>query len=125
MRKEHRLISERTYSKMLSQEGAANLSEKLVALRKDSGLTQKKAAEKLGITRSALKNYETGFRKPRYDTLCVIADFYGVTTDYLLGAEEYQQPEVSPNTQILLQTLKGATEEEIAQAIRIIEALKK
>lgn len=113
------------YEAVIEKDEALKIGKKLVELRKKYGYTQEKSAQMIGISRTALKNYELGASKPSYESLRKIANFYGVTTDYLLGAEEYQQPEVSPNTQILLQTLKGATEEEIAQAIRIIEALKK
>ena len=100
------------------------LARKLIALRDITGLSQARAAEGIGITTQALGNYETGFRKPKYDTLVRIAEYYHVSVDYLLGTEDAEE-ELSPNTQVLLQTLRGATEDEIAQAIKIIQALRK
>lgn len=113
------------YEKVIEQNEAQQIAKKLIKLRKKYGYTQEKSAHMIGISRTALKNYELGASKPSYESLRKIANFYGVSTDYLLGAEEHSEPEVSPNTQILLQTLKGATEDEIAQAIKIIEALRK
>ena len=111
--------------KVLALENEQGICEKLVVLRKRSGLTQQKAADGIGITRSTLNGYEQGIRKPKIEAARKIAEFYGVPVDYLLGYSEEYEERYSPQTQVLLQTLKGATEEEIAQAIKIIEALKR
>lgn len=47
-------------------------------------MTQKQLAEELALTPSALGNYIQGTREPDYGTLIRIADFFRVTTDYLL-----------------------------------------
>ena len=54
-------------------------------LRIASGLTQQEIADKLGISRSTIGMYETGAREPDYETLEMIADFFNVDIDYLLG----------------------------------------
>ncbi len=54
-------------------------------LRISSGLTQQEIADKLGISRSTIGMYETGAREPDYETLEMIADFFNVDIDYLLG----------------------------------------
>ncbi|MBQ1335155.1 MAG: helix-turn-helix transcriptional regulator [Clostridia bacterium] len=61
------------------------LSQRLVYLRKERGFTQKRAAESLGISQALLSHYEKGIRECGLGFLCSCADFYGVTTDYLLG----------------------------------------
>ena len=98
--------------------------EKIIELRNQIGKSQASAAEEMGISNTALNNYEKGLRKPKYDALKKIADYYGVTIDYLLGVDETTETEWAPQTQILLQTLRGASEKEIAQAVKIVEALK-
>lgn len=111
--------------KILALENEQGLCDKLVVLRKRSGQTQQNAADGMGLTRASLNSYENGIRKPKIDAIKKMAAYYGVSVDYLLGEEDGTEPEYSPQTQILLQTLRGATEDEIAQAIKIIEALKK
>ena len=102
------------------------LGQRLKKMREEWGESQETVSKLTGINRSNLANYETDARKPRIEQLQKLADFYGVSSTYLLtGSEIYDRPELSPQTQVLLQTLKGATEEEIAQAVKIIEALKK
>lgn len=57
----------------------------LTELRKEKGLSQKEAAAKLGISQALLSHYEKGIRECGQSFLVKVADFYGVTCDYLLG----------------------------------------
>ena len=57
----------------------------LMDLRKKSKLTQSQLAERIGISRSAIGNYENGIREPDFETLEKIADFFNVDMNYLLG----------------------------------------
>ena len=61
------------------------LAEKLKELRKSHKINQVKLAEILGTSQATITFWETGKRVPDIDMLCKIADYYGVTTDYLLG----------------------------------------
>lgn len=60
---------------------------KIAELRKEQGLNQKELAKKIGVSRSALSLYEIDRREPDLETVKKIASLFGVTTDYLLGAE--------------------------------------
>ena len=66
--------------------------QKLLELRKKSGKSQTDIAKVLGITQPAYQNYENGRREAGYATITKLADFYGVTTDYLLGREPPSDP---------------------------------
>lgn len=57
----------------------------LCELRKEKGLSQKEAAAKLGVSQALLSHYEKGIRECGQSFLIKVADFYGVTCDYLLG----------------------------------------
>lgn len=63
-------------------------------LRKESGLTLKELGSKIGVAESTLSLYETGGREPDYSTLLKIANFFRVSTDYLLGRVEITQEEI-------------------------------
>ena len=65
-----------------------NLSEKLKVLRKASGKSREVVANDLGIKPRTLQAYETGERIPTVDTIVLIASYYEVTTDFLLGMVE-------------------------------------
>lgn len=63
------------------------LKDNLKVLRESKGLTKKQVATGVGITDRAYIAYEYGERDVSTETLSKLADFYGVTTDYLLGRE--------------------------------------
>ncbi|PHA00910.1 transcriptional regulator [Bacillus pseudomycoides] len=60
------------------------LGKKIAELRKDKKLSQYELANRLGFSRGKLANYEQGTREPDYETLKKIADYFEVSTDYLL-----------------------------------------
>ncbi len=57
----------------------------MTLLRKERGLSQKKAAEDLGVSQGLLSHYEKGKRECGLDFLVRAADYYNVSCDYLLG----------------------------------------
>lgn len=61
------------------------LGIRLKKLRNEKKLTQKQLAEKINVTHVSISGYESGNRSPDTDTLKRLADFFGVSTDYLLG----------------------------------------
>ena len=54
-------------------------------LRKERGITQKQAAEDLGVSQALLSHYEKGIRECGLDFVVKVADYYNVSCDYLLG----------------------------------------
>lgn len=67
---------------------SVSISVRLVTLRKDKNLSQKEAAEQLGVSQALLSHYEKGIRECGLDFLCRAASFYDVSTDYLLGLSD-------------------------------------
>ena len=63
----------------------ADFSRILTLLRKEKGISQKAAAQQLGVSQALLSHYEKGIRECGLDFLVRCADFYGVSCDYLLG----------------------------------------
>lgn len=61
------------------------LAERLRELRQKKGVTQTQVAEYLGLKLRAYQYYESGEHRPEYEKLMALADFFEVTTDYLLG----------------------------------------
>jgi transcriptional regulator with XRE-family HTH domain len=64
------------------------LSERLKELRKNHNLTQNQVAVHCNITEKAYQNYELMTREPKLEILIRIADFYGVSLDYLTGRSD-------------------------------------
>ena len=63
--------------------------ERLIELRKLNKLTQREMAEYLQIAQPSYIRYENGSSQPSLETLVKLADYFDVSTDYLLGREEY------------------------------------
>ena len=61
---------------------------KLKELRVSRGLSQKELAELFGVSNSTISMYEMGQREPDFATIVKFADFFGVSTDYLLGRDK-------------------------------------
>lgn len=62
-----------------------DFKDRLVKLRKELGLTQEDFAQKIGYTRTAISAWEIGRNEPSNADTVRIAEFFGVSTDYLLG----------------------------------------
>lgn len=63
----------------------STISQRMIESRKKINLTQNDIAEKSGISRVSIGNYERGSRIPDADVLEKIADVLNVSTDYLIG----------------------------------------
>ncbi len=64
--------------------------EFLAKLRKERGYYQKEVAAYLNVTVATISNYEKNVHAPDLDTLVKLADFYDVSTDYLLQRTRYK-----------------------------------
>ena len=66
-------------------------SEQMLALREQNGLTQEQAAKEIGIAYRSYRRYEAGEREPGVTALIRIADYDGVTIDYLVGRTDRRE----------------------------------
>ena len=66
--------------------------ENIRNLRIDKGLTQKTIAEYLNIKQNTYSQYEIGVLNYPVDVIFKLADYYGVSTDYLLGRTTTKGP---------------------------------
>ncbi|WP_169314671.1 helix-turn-helix domain-containing protein [Acetobacterium woodii] len=94
------------------------MSERLRKLRENSNLTQKDAAGIFDISRERYNQYETGKRRPDYDTLIIFADYFNVSTDYLLGRTDYSE---TPNYQEILIPTLTENEQELLVLFRNVK----
>ncbi len=67
------------------KEMSVEFSAKISMLRKERGITQRQAADELGISQALLSHYEKGIRECSLDFAKRAAVYYGVSADYLLG----------------------------------------
>jgi len=63
-------------------------AERLRELRTDKGMSMKQLAKELNTTDAAISNWENNINEPKITYLKVIALYFDVSTDYLLGLED-------------------------------------
>lgn len=68
-------------------------TKKIKNLRQNKGLTQAEMAEKIDVARTTYAMYEQGKREPDFEILEKIADYFNVSTDYLLGRTDAKNQE--------------------------------
>ena len=65
-----------------------NFQDRLIEIRRANNLTQKQLAAAVGLSEIGIQNYEGGRRKPAFDVLISLADFFDVSLDYLVGRSD-------------------------------------
>ncbi len=88
-----------------------DFGEILKSLRKREGLTQSELGRHVGLSKAVVSKYETGIGYPNFETLICIAKYFGVTTDYLLGAESVKTIDVSELTDSQLESVQRIVNE--------------
>ena len=63
--------------------------ERLKALREEKHVSQTQLAKDTGLSQSAITAWETGKRVPSAQAIIILARYFGVSTDYLLGETDY------------------------------------
>ena len=74
-----------------------NLGNRLKILIEEQQLTQKQLAEIIKIPVSTVNGYFQNSRQPDFETLDILASYFNVTTDYLIGRSPYRNAELSRN----------------------------
>ena len=104
-------------------------------LRKEKKLKQSDLAEILNVDRTAVGKWEQGKNKPNADTLLVIADYFGVSTDYLLGISDIREdlssnkkepPDnngLSDNKKALLTFAETVPEDKAAMILQVMKSI--
>lgn len=113
-----------------------DFAERLKELRDKRGYTQAELADKLHVSKSTISMLEVGARKPSFELLEEIGDFFNVDTDYLRGRESgstyYLDPEAAEmakevfqreELRVLFDTVKDVSKEDIETVIRMVKGL--
>lgn len=106
------------------------LGERIRNLRKEWKLTQEELGKKINVTKVSISGYENGNRSPDTETLQKIADFFNVSTDYLLCRTDKRNQEndndelMDPELNIFFKELKEDSPERREQLMKIWEIIK-
>lgn len=83
-----------------------DFGETLKKLRKQNNLTQNELGSKIGLSKAVISKYENGMGYPSYDVLIRIAQYFKVTTDYLLGVSRSRVLDVSHLSESQIESLR-------------------
>ena len=98
---------------------------RLTELRKQKKVSMEKMAELVGLNKHTYTSYETGFREPRLSSLIKLADYFGVSTDYIINhsdAKKVLTSDITDEEIELLQQyrlLKPEIQHFISESIRL------
>ena len=105
-------------------------AERFKLLREERKLSQSEIAKNFDLSPSAIGMYEQGRRTPDPLSLKKIADYFGVSTDYLIGATDIRnivgvvdelEQEFPEGIQVLRQASKKLTPEEKKKMVKLIK----
>ena len=86
----------------------STLAQVLSKLRRDKNLSQREAANALGVSQALLSHYENNAREPKLDFIIRACDYYNVSADFILGRTETRNcvsPQVIENAHEIVNTL--------------------
>ncbi len=102
-----------------------NFNERLKKLREERGIYQKDVAKAIGTSVVSISYYEKGTKSPGRETLIKLADYFGVTTDFLLYGNESSltdiEKEFPEGISILRRATKELTKEQREQLARFMK----
>ena len=89
-----------------------NISDRIQSLRKARGITQEQLADAVGVSRQAVSKWEAEQSVPNLERIVAMAEYFDVTTDYLLRgiepAPDVRAPRTSPRTMCIIATALDA-----------------
>lgn len=104
----------------------------LKKLRQEKRLTQKELAQIFNTFQPTILSWEKGTKEPDYKTLCNIANYFGVTVDYLLGREPdsglvyvHKDPALTEDEKHVLELYRNIVPESRELTLSILEQMPK
>lgn len=109
-------------SPLINRLGDMDFAQRLVAVRKERGLTQQALADQVGIHVTQIRRYEAGTSQPTLDVLRALAVALSVSTDALVFNEDERGP-AEPGLRLHLEALNQLDDDERATIINLIESV--
>lgn len=94
-------------------------------LREEKKIRQDELAKVLSISPSAVGMYERDEREPNDEITLKLAEYFGVSTDYLLGKSDIRNPEEFKYAYNRPKEADGLSDEEVNDALRLYKKMKK
>ena len=98
--------------------------DRLKEQRKKRRITQKELSIKLNVAQGTVAMWETGKREPDFATTQKLADFFGVSTDYLIGKENEETPQLDAEALEIYNTISQLSQENQKRIFDLAKALQ-
>ena len=91
----------------------ATTAERIKQLRKKKGISQSELAELIGVKNNTVSTWERGTRKPDFEALNLLSNYFEVSFEYILGSSDKEEARVKPTQDELDQLALSALADEL------------
>ena len=101
----------------------AKIADRIKQLRRKKGVSQSQLAEAIGVKNNTVSTWERGTRKPDFDALQLLSNYFEVSFEYLLGSSDKEEARVKPSQGELDSYALSAIAEEIKESTELLSRL--
>ena len=91
----------------------ATTAERIKQLRKKKGISQSELAELIGVKNNTVSTWERGTRKPDFEALNLLSNYFEVSFEYILGSSDKEEARVKPTQNELDQLALSALADDL------------
>ena len=96
----------------------ATTAERIKQLRKKKGISQSELAELIGVKNNNVSTWERGTRKPDFEALNLLSNYFEVSFEYILGSSDKEEARVKPTQDELDQLALSALADELYDNVK-------
>ena len=96
----------------------ATTAERIKQLRKKKGISQSELAELIGVKNNTVSTWERGTRKPDFEALNLLSNYFEVSFEYILGSSDKEEARVKPTQDELDELALSALADELYDHVK-------
>ena len=96
----------------------ATTAERIKQLRKKKGISQSELAELIGVKTNTVSTWERGTRKPDFEALNLLSNYFEVSFEYILGSSDKEEARVVPTQDELDELALSALADELYDHVK-------
>ena len=96
------------------------IADRIKQLRRKKGVSQSQLAEAIGVKNNTVSTWERGTRKPDFDALQLLSNYFEVSFEYLLGSSDKEEARVKPSQGELDSCALSAKADEIKESTELL-----
>ena len=101
----------------------AKISDRIKQLRKKKGVSQSQLAKAIGVKNNTVSTWERGTRKPDFDALQLLSNYFEVSFEYLLGNSDKKDARIKTSPKELDSYALSAIADEIKESTELLSRL--